>query len=71
MVEVNAKLELLRHGLRQAAIFSPSQRTRWACDAALQQQSPIAMLRVTQSLSCEYAPRLRSLIDDYYAEGPR
>ncbi len=60
------RLELLRDALRNAAVHSPSSRTRWACEAALRQPDVITMIRVTQSLSCAYAPRLRAMVKDYW-----
>lgn len=62
------RLELLRDALRNAAVHSPSSRTRWTCEAALRQQDAITMVRVTQSLSCAYAPRLRRMVKDYWHE---
>jgi hypothetical protein len=60
------RLETLRDALRQAAVHSPSSRTRWAAEACLEQPDPVKMVRLTQSLSCAYAPRLRALVSDYW-----
>lgn len=63
---LDERLETLRDALRNAAVHSPSSRTRWACEAALRQPDAITMIRVTQSLSCAYAPRLKRLVKDYW-----
>lgn len=60
------RLEELRDKLRQAAVHSPSLRTRWAAAAALEQPSDLALLRLTQSMSCSYAPGLRKAVDAYW-----
>ena len=60
------RLEELRDKLRQAAVHSPSSRTRWAAAAALEQPSDLALLRLTQSMSCSYAPGLRKAVHDYW-----
>lgn len=65
---INERLEMLRDKLRQAAVHSPSARTRNAATAALEQPSDINLLRVTQSLSCSYAPALKRLVADYYGD---
>lgn len=65
---INERLETLRDKLRQAAVHSPSARTRNAASAALEQPSDINLLRVTQSLSCSYAPALKRLVADYYGD---
>ena len=65
---INERLEMLRDKLRQAAVHSPSARTRNAASAALEQPSDINLLRVTQSLSCSYAPALKRLVADYYGD---
>lgn len=65
---INERLELLRDKLRQAAVHSPSARTRYAAEAALEQPSDINLVRVTQSLSCSYAPALRQLVAEYQGD---
>ena len=65
---INERLELLRDKLRQAAVHSPSARTRNAAGTALEQPSDINLLRVTQSLSCTYAPALRRLVSEYHGD---
>lgn len=60
------RLETLRDALRNAAVHSPSSRTRWAAQACLEQPTATMMLRMTQSLSCSYAPRLKRLVKDYW-----
>lgn len=60
------RLELLRDKLRQAAVHSPSSRTRWAAQACLEQPNATTMIRVTQSLSRAYAPRLKRMVADYW-----
>ena len=64
--QVDERLETLRDALRQAAIHSPSARTRWAAQACLDAPNPLAIVRVAQSLSCNYAPALRKLTADYW-----
>lgn len=63
---MNERLEELRDKLRQAAVHSPSSRTRWAAAAALEQPSDLALLRLTQSMSCSYAPGLKQAVDAYW-----
>lgn len=65
---INERLELLRDKLRQAAVHSPSARTRNAATAALEQPSDINLLRVVSSLSCSYAPALRRLVAEYHGD---
>jgi hypothetical protein len=65
---INERLELLRDNLRQAAVHSPSARTRYAAEVAMEQPSDIDLLRVTQSLSCTYAPALRRLVSEYHGD---
>jgi hypothetical protein len=65
---VDERLETLRDALRQAAIHSSSARTRWAAQACLDAPSPLAIVRVAQSLSCSYAPGLRRLTADYWRD---
>lgn len=60
------RLEELRDKLRQAAVHSPSSRTRWAAAAALEQTSDLALLRLTQSMSCSYAPGLKKAVEQYW-----
>ncbi len=60
------RLEELRDKLRQAAVHSPSSRTRWAAAAALEQTSDLALLRLTQSMSCSYAPGLKRAVEAYW-----
>lgn len=65
---INERLELLRDKLRQAAVHSPSARTRNAASAALEQPSDINLLRVVSSLSCSYAPALKRLVAEYHGD---
>jgi len=64
--QIDERLELLRDKLRQAAAHSPSSRTRWAAQACLEQPNAVTMVRMTQSLSCAYAPALKRAIADYW-----
>lgn len=63
---LDERLELLRDKLRQAAVHSPSARTRNAAPAALEQPSDINLVRVATSLSCTYAPALKRLVSEYH-----
>lgn len=65
---LDERLETLRDKLRQAAVHSPSARTRNAASADLEQPSDINLLRVVSSLSCSYAPALKRLVADYYGD---
>ena len=65
---LDERLEMLRDKLRQAAVHSPSARTRYAAEAALEQPSDINLVRVATSLSCSYAPALKRLVSDYYGD---
>jgi hypothetical protein len=65
-IEVDVRLETLRDKLRQAAIHSPSPRTRWAAAAALQQSDADAIVQIVSSLSCTYAPALRRLAAEHW-----
>lgn len=65
---LDERLETLRDALRQAAVHSPSERTRNAAGAALEQPTNLQLLRVCQSLSCDYAPALKRLIAEYWGQ---
>lgn len=63
---VDERLELLRDQLRQAAVHSPSSRTRWAAAACLNAPDATTMLRLVKSLSCTYAPGLRRAVAEFW-----
>lgn len=65
---LDERLETLRDKLSQAAVHSPSARTRHVAEAALKQPSDINLVRVVQSLSCTYAPALKRLVSEYHGD---
>lgn len=65
-ITVDDRFEVLKDKLRQAAVHSPSPRTRWAAQACLEASEPLAIVRMVQSLSCTYAPALRKLTAEFW-----
>lgn len=63
---LDERLEMLRNTLRQAAVHSPSKRTRWAAKACLDAPDGTTLLRLVQSLSCSYAPGLRRAVATFW-----
>lgn len=63
---IDEPLELLRDKLRQAAVHSPSERTREAAADALEKPFDLRLIRLVQAATCSYAPELRMFIAHYW-----
>lgn len=59
-------IEIIRSALQQAAVHSPDELTRDACELAMREPGMATFLIVSQTVSCSYAPKLRRLIMDHW-----